>query len=94
MGFNHLLVFLFYCRLKSHFYSSRKCSRSDLGFEIFISFQKLATGTKFLIFFLSMCSSKQEGLVLLLDVGPAMHSMLPHVEKTCSLLLQKKVFCF
>ncbi|CAH2035998.1 unnamed protein product [Thlaspi arvense] len=33
----------------------------------------------------------REGLVLLLDVGPAMHSILPHVEKTCSLLLQKKL---
>lgn len=37
---------------------------------------------------------KQEGLVLLLDVGPAMHSVLPDVEKACSLLLQKKVKIF
>ncbi|CAN8321234.1 unnamed protein product [Cochlearia groenlandica] len=33
----------------------------------------------------------REGLVLLIDVGPAMHNILPHVEKTCSLLLQKKL---
>ncbi|KFK36112.1 hypothetical protein AALP_AA4G079700 [Arabis alpina] len=33
----------------------------------------------------------REGLVLLLDVGPAMHDILPHVEKACSLLLQKKL---
>ncbi|CAA7015773.1 unnamed protein product [Microthlaspi erraticum] len=33
----------------------------------------------------------REGLVLLLDVGPAMHSILDDVEKTCSLLLQKKL---
>lgn len=28
---------------------------------------------------------------MLVDVGPAMHSVLPDVEKTCSLLMQKKV---
>ncbi|KAL1214123.1 ATP-dependent DNA helicase 2 subunit KU80 [Cardamine amara subsp. amara] len=33
----------------------------------------------------------REGLVLLLDVGPAMHSILPDVEKACSMLLQKKL---
>ncbi|KAG2314346.1 hypothetical protein Bca4012_065016 [Brassica carinata] len=33
----------------------------------------------------------REGLVLLVDVGPAMHSVLPDVEKTCSLLMQKKL---
>lgn len=38
-----------------------------------------------------VCCWKQEGLVLLVDVGPAMHSVLPDVEKTCSLLMQKKV---
>jgi len=35
---------------------------------------------------------KQEGLVLVLDVGPAMRSVLPDVEKACSMLLQKKVY--
>lgn len=38
-----------------------------------------------------VCCWKQEGLVLLVDIGPAMHSVLPDVEKTCSLLMQKKV---
>ncbi|KAF2620359.1 hypothetical protein F2Q68_00038774 [Brassica cretica] len=33
----------------------------------------------------------REGLVLLVDVGPAMHSVLPDVEKACSLLMQKKL---
>ncbi|XP_009107395.1 ATP-dependent DNA helicase 2 subunit KU80 [Brassica rapa] len=33
----------------------------------------------------------REGLVLLVDIGPAMHSVLPDVEKTCSLLMQKKL---
>lgn len=33
----------------------------------------------------------QEGLVLLIDVGPSMHSVLPEVEKVCSMLVQKKV---
>lgn len=28
---------------------------------------------------------------MLVDVGPAMHSVLPDVEKTCTLLMQKKV---
>ncbi|CAF2106280.1 unnamed protein product [Brassica napus] len=38
-----------------------------------------------------VCCWKQEGLVLLVDIGPAMHSVLPDVEKTCSLLMQKKL---
>lgn len=33
----------------------------------------------------------QEGLLLLLDVGPSMHGVLPQVEKLCSMLVQKKV---
>ncbi|CAA0277623.1 ATP-dependent DNA helicase 2 subunit KU80 [Arabidopsis thaliana] len=33
----------------------------------------------------------REGLVLVLDVGPAMRSVLPDVEKACSMLLQKKL---
>lgn len=34
---------------------------------------------------------KQEALLLLLDVGPSMHSVLPEIEKVCSMLVQKKV---
>ncbi|KAJ0964159.1 hypothetical protein J5N97_029281 [Dioscorea zingiberensis] len=37
-----------------------------------------------------MARSK-EALVLLLDVGPSMHSILPEVEKLCSMLVQKKL---
>lgn len=33
----------------------------------------------------------QEALVLLLDVGPSMHHLLPEVEKICSMIVQKKV---
>uniref|UniRef100_A0A2P2KE06 ATP-dependent DNA helicase 2 subunit KU80 n=1 Tax=Rhizophora mucronata TaxID=61149 RepID=A0A2P2KE06_RHIMU len=33
----------------------------------------------------------REGLVLLLDVGPSMQSLLPEVEKVCSMLVQKKL---
>ncbi|GAB2274418.1 ATP-dependent DNA helicase II subunit 2 [Dionaea muscipula] len=33
----------------------------------------------------------KEGLILLLDVGPTMHTILPEVEKFCSLLIQKKL---
>ncbi|KAK6162483.1 hypothetical protein DH2020_002324 [Rehmannia glutinosa] len=33
----------------------------------------------------------KEGLVLVLDVGPSMHAMLPEVEKVCSMLVQKKL---
>ncbi|XP_075519221.1 ATP-dependent DNA helicase 2 subunit KU80 [Primulina tabacum] len=33
----------------------------------------------------------KEGLVLVLDVGPSMHSMLPEMEKVCSMLIQKKL---
>lgn len=29
-------------------------------------------------------------MVLLLDVGPSMHGVLPEVEKVCSMLAQKK----
>ncbi|KAK6918510.1 Ku70/Ku80 C-terminal arm [Dillenia turbinata] len=32
-----------------------------------------------------------EGLVLLVDVGPSMHNLLPEVEKICSMLIQKKL---
>ncbi|XP_012574811.2 ATP-dependent DNA helicase 2 subunit KU80-like isoform X1 [Cicer arietinum] len=33
----------------------------------------------------------KEALLLLLDVGPSMHSVLPEVEKLCSMLVQKKL---
>ncbi|XP_073141287.1 ATP-dependent DNA helicase 2 subunit KU80 [Henckelia pumila] len=33
----------------------------------------------------------KEGLVLVLDVGPSMHSILPEIEKVCSMLIQKKL---
>ncbi|XP_077245146.1 ku80 family protein isoform X2 [Tasmannia lanceolata] len=33
----------------------------------------------------------KEAVVLLLDVGPAMHNLLPDVEKLCSMLVQKKL---
>ncbi|CAI8600800.1 unnamed protein product [Vicia faba] len=33
----------------------------------------------------------KEVLLLLLDVGPSMHSVLPEVEKVCSMLVQKKM---
>ncbi|XP_021614080.1 ATP-dependent DNA helicase 2 subunit KU80 isoform X2 [Manihot esculenta] len=33
----------------------------------------------------------REGLILLLDVGPSMHNVLPEVEKLCSMLIQKKL---
>ncbi|KAA8515939.1 hypothetical protein F0562_019118 [Nyssa sinensis] len=34
---------------------------------------------------------KQEALLLLLDVGPSMHDILPEIEKVCSMLIQKKL---
>ncbi|KAL3616562.1 ATP-dependent DNA helicase II subunit 2 [Castilleja foliolosa] len=33
----------------------------------------------------------KEGLVLVLDVGPSMHAVLPEVGKVCSMLVQKKL---
>ncbi|XWS32324.1 hypothetical protein CRYUN_Cryun23aG0149700 [Craigia yunnanensis] len=33
----------------------------------------------------------KEKLVLLLDVGPSMHNVLPEVEKVCSMLVEKKL---
>lgn len=33
----------------------------------------------------------KEALLLLLDVGPSMHPVLPEVEKVCSMLVQKKL---
>ncbi|KAJ6679493.1 KU AUTOANTIGEN DNA HELICASE [Salix purpurea] len=33
----------------------------------------------------------KEGLVLLLDVGPTMHNVLPEIKKVCSMLIQKKL---
>ncbi|XP_059651548.1 ATP-dependent DNA helicase 2 subunit KU80 [Cornus florida] len=33
----------------------------------------------------------KEALLLLLDVGPSMHNILPEVEKLCSMLVQKKL---
>ncbi|PIN23795.1 DNA-binding subunit of a DNA-dependent protein kinase (Ku80 autoantigen) [Handroanthus impetiginosus] len=33
----------------------------------------------------------KEGLVLVLDVGPSMHAVLPEIEKVCSMLIEKKL---
>lgn len=33
----------------------------------------------------------KEGLILLLDIGPSMHEVLPEVERVCTLLVQKKL---
>lgn len=33
----------------------------------------------------------KEAVVLVLDVGPSMHSILPEIEKVCALLIQKKL---
>ncbi|XP_071736074.1 ATP-dependent DNA helicase 2 subunit KU80-like [Rutidosis leptorrhynchoides] len=33
----------------------------------------------------------KEGLILLIDVGPSMHGVLPEIQKVCSLLVQKKL---
>ncbi|KAK4476526.1 hypothetical protein RD792_015682 [Penstemon davidsonii] len=33
----------------------------------------------------------KESLVLVLDVGPSMHAVLPEIEKVCSMLVQKKL---
>ncbi|KHN40150.1 ATP-dependent DNA helicase 2 subunit KU80, partial [Glycine soja] len=33
---------------------------------------------------------KKNALLLLLDVGPSMHSVLPEIEKVCSMLVQEK----
>ncbi|KAI4356806.1 hypothetical protein L6164_000794 [Bauhinia variegata] len=33
----------------------------------------------------------KEGLLLLLDVGPSMHYVLPEIEKVCSMLVEKKL---
>ncbi|KAK3036017.1 hypothetical protein RJ639_030718 [Escallonia herrerae] len=33
----------------------------------------------------------KEAVVLLLDVGPPMHSVLPEIERVCSMLIQKKL---
>lgn len=30
----------------------------------------------------------------MIDVGPSMHSVLPEIEKVCSVLVEKKVFLF
>ncbi|RYR71035.1 hypothetical protein Ahy_A02g005336 isoform J [Arachis hypogaea] len=35
--------------------------------------------------------ANKEALVLLLDVGPSMHSVIPVIEKLCSMLVQKKL---
>ncbi|KAF5189380.1 Atp-dependent dna helicase 2 subunit ku80 [Thalictrum thalictroides] len=35
--------------------------------------------------------ARKEALLLLLDVGPPMHSFLPEIEKVCSMLVQKKM---
>lgn len=34
----------------------------------------------------------QEALVLVIDVGPTMHGILPEIGKVCSLLIEKKVY--
>lgn len=33
----------------------------------------------------------REGLILLLDVGPSMHNVLPEISRVCSMLVQKKL---
>ncbi|XP_042501367.1 ATP-dependent DNA helicase 2 subunit KU80 isoform X1 [Macadamia integrifolia] len=33
----------------------------------------------------------KEGLILLLDVSPSMHNIIPEIEKVCSMLIQKKL---
>ncbi|KAL4585871.1 hypothetical protein LXL04_010498 [Taraxacum kok-saghyz] len=33
----------------------------------------------------------KEALILLIDVGPSMHNVLPEIQKVCSLLIQKKL---
>ncbi|KAG8391672.1 hypothetical protein BUALT_Bualt01G0211700 [Buddleja alternifolia] len=33
----------------------------------------------------------KEGVVLVLDIGPSMHDVLPEIEKVCSMLVQKKL---
>ncbi|KAJ9537208.1 hypothetical protein OSB04_029941 [Centaurea solstitialis] len=38
-----------------------------------------------------MSENIQEGLILLVDVGPSMHNVLPEIQKVCSLLIQKKL---
>ncbi|RYR71031.1 hypothetical protein Ahy_A02g005336 isoform A [Arachis hypogaea] len=43
-----------------------------------------------LFLFFSMARNK-EALVLLLDVGPSMHSVIPEIEKVCSMLVEKKL---
>lgn len=34
----------------------------------------------------------QEALVLVIDVGPTMHGILPEIGKVCSMLIEKKVY--
>ncbi|PON67233.1 Ku70/Ku80, N-terminal alpha/beta [Parasponia andersonii] len=36
-------------------------------------------------------SRNKETLVLLIDVGPSMHNLVPEIEKVCSTLIQKKL---
>ena len=43
---------------------------------------------------INFCNQIQEALVLLLDVGPTMHSVIPEIEKVCSMLVQKKVYYY
>ncbi|RYR72058.1 hypothetical protein Ahy_A02g006247 isoform E [Arachis hypogaea] len=43
------------------------------------------------IFSCKCCNQMQEALVLLLDVGPSMHSVIPEIEKVCSMLVEKKL---
>lgn len=38
-----------------------------------------------------LMARNKESLVLLLDVGPVMHKVLPEIEKICSILVQKKL---
>lgn len=35
-----------------------------------------------------------EALLLLLDVGPSMHSVLPEIRRVCSMLVQKKLLLY
>lgn len=69
----------------------------EMRFSIFIFFINFLIdffSVYGLIFFLLVkfvIILEQEKLVLLLDVGPSMHSVLPEVEKVCSMLVEKKV---
>ncbi|KAK4418764.1 ATP-dependent DNA helicase 2 subunit KU80 [Sesamum alatum] len=49
------------------------------------------TSTTISVIFSEEMARNKEGLVLVLDVGPSMHALLPEIEKVCSMLVQKKL---